>query len=70
MCEGCKVKQKDCIPKDEILWETYTEGDNIYKITSDRIRSVYFMYKKENNTFKKLGKASSPPELYKKFVNK
>lgn len=64
------MRQKDGIPKDEILWETYTNGEDTYKITSNKQRDVYFMYKEENNTFKKLGKASSPPELYKKFVDK
>lgn len=58
------------IPKTETKWESIygTGGDLLYVVTSKQDRSVYFLYQNEDGDFKKLGKASDPLSLKKKYI--
>lgn len=58
------------IPKTETKWESIygSDGDLLYVVTSKQDRSVYYLYKNEDVDFKKLGKASDPLSLKKKYI--
>lgn len=59
------------IGKDEIIWEQiYGTDERLhYLITSDKRRDVYFLYRVDkDNTVSKVGKAKTPPELWKKYL--
>ena len=55
------------ISKNETKWVFGYDTDHQlkYTITSNADRSWYYIYDKDN---KKLGKAKTPPELYKKYL--
>lgn len=50
------------IPKNQILWLQYSDGNKLqYVVTSDSVRSKYFLYLvNDNNTLTKLKTASAP----------
>lgn len=63
------------IPKNEIEWESIYGADSslpynklLYVITSKQDRSVYYLYQNVDGDFKKLGKASDPLSLKKKYI--
>lgn len=58
------------IPKTETKWESIygADGDLLYVVTSKHDRSVYFLYQNEDGDFKKLGKASDPLSLKRKYI--
>ena len=54
------------IPTTEILWEQISVKEGapaLYFVTSDRRRESYKLWRKENNGFELLKKASSPVKL-------
>lgn len=65
--------------KDEIFWEAiyYEGGETLhYLITSNRFRTVYFLYEvdmtiaphvKDNNTIRLLAKAKTPDILHRRI---
>ena len=57
------------IGKNEVRWvSVYDINRNLrYAITSNKDRSVYYIYDKD---FKKLGKAKTPDELKEKYFGK
>lgn len=50
------------IPKDEIVWVRGCDSNGTlrYIITSNKLRSHYFLYANENGDWKKIAKARSP----------
>lgn len=57
-------------PKNEKLWVTYFDENNkpIFIITSKPSRDYYYLYEVLcDGEIKKLGKATTPPELESKF---
>ena len=56
-------------PKGEHVWVGYynRSGQLLFIVTSKESRDWYYLYKLENGTFKKLGKAREPPELEQKY---
>lgn len=57
------------IPKSERIWVTHkTEKGETFYITSKESRDCYFIYKEEKGKAVKLGKASSPVDLEKKYI--
>lgn len=57
------------IPKSETIWlKRIAQNGDIYYITSKEIRDCYYLYKMENNKAVKIGKATTPPELEKKYI--
>ena len=58
------------LPSNEILWETFSiDGKPKYFVTSTKSRDYYILYGVKPNGLIRLGKAKTPPELYKKFVH-
>lgn len=57
-------------PKEEIVWVSHYDADHTlrYITTSKAARDVYFLYELKDGEFVKLGKASSPAELERKFL--
>lgn len=55
------------ISKSELRWVGIfdTKGKRKYTITSNKDRTLYYIYDENNN---KLGKSKSPVELEKKYV--
>lgn len=56
--------------KDEILWVTYCKSSTQkpkYCITSTRTRQTYILYEVKQNGLERIGKASNPMELEKKY---
>ncbi len=57
------------IPKSEkSMTKRLDNKGNVYYITTNATRESYFLYKIENNKAIKLGKASTPTELEKKYI--
>lgn len=59
------------IGKDEEIWERiYGTDERLhYLIASDKRRDVYFLYSVDKDkTVSKVGKAKTPPELWKKYL--
>ena len=59
------------IPKKEIVWvkRTMPNGD-VYYITSNESRSMYYLYKLEGGTATKIGRGcKSPLELEETYIN-
>lgn len=58
------------IPKTEniILHRVARNGDS-YRITCNDAGTVYTLYKIENNKATKIGKASTPTDLEKKYID-
>jgi len=57
-------------PKGERIWAGYYDraGHLLFIVTSKQNnRDWYYLYALEDDEFKKLGKAKSPPELENKF---
>ncbi len=56
-------------PRGEHVWTGYysRSGQLLFIVTSKEARDWYYLYKLENDVFKKLGKAREPPELEQKF---
>ena len=66
------------IPDSDIVWERIHEkqyeesetGPIRFVITSDRRREVYYIYEVHHDgimLYERLGKAKTPPELWRKF---
>lgn len=52
------------ISKTEKIWVTYqTDDGDTYYITSNRDRSMYFLYKRDEDKVVKLGKSKNPKSL-------
>ena len=51
-----------------VLHRVAKNGDS-YRITSNEAGTVYTLYKVENDKATKIGKASTPPELEKKYID-
>lgn len=61
------------IGKDEMIWERIygTDEKLHYLITSDKRRDVYFLYSVDKDkSVSKVGKAKTPPELWKKYLRR
>lgn len=61
------------IGKDEMIWERIygTDEKLHYLITSDKQRDVYFLYSVDKDkSVSKVGKAKTPPELWKKYLRR
>lgn len=60
------------IPKGEVLWTRYGDGERItHIITSKADRSLYFLYAVlPDKALKKLGKAKTPVELEERFLRR
>jgi len=58
------------IPKSEKIWVTQTMSDGtVYYTTSkENDRSMYFLYRLENDTAVRIGKSRSPSELEQKYI--
>lgn len=59
------------IGKDEVIWERIygTDEKLHYLITSDKRRDAYFLYSVDKDKkASKVGKAKTPPELWKKYL--
>lgn len=56
-------------PRGEHVWTGYysRSGQLLFIVTSKEARDWYYLYKLENDVFKKLGKAREPPELEQKY---
>ncbi len=56
-------------PKGEIVWAGYYNraGDLLYIITSKEARDQYYLYECNGDTFQRIGRAKSPPELVERF---
>ena len=64
------VRMKIVIPKNEILWVTYTSptGEEEYIITSNKDRSSYILYSVgSDKKLTKIAKSPTPEELYDKL---
>lgn len=57
------------IPQDETVWVRYMNGGVItHIITSDALRTMYYLYTVENNKAKKTRyKAKEPTDLYERI---
>ena len=63
------------LPSTEIKWETIAnENGDVFIVTSNKERSIYYIYSFDGTEYKKIDKAKTPPELmkhvYKKRGNK
>lgn len=54
------------LPMDEKLWVKYSNEDGIstHAITSNRLRTEYYLYENQNKTWVKTHKGQSPVDLY------
>ena len=55
------------IPKNEICWVGYYDelGNLRYVVTSKNVRDIYYLYKINNDSAVRLGKAKDPTKLVK-----
>lgn len=70
MAEAKKESKKEPKqPKGEIGWTDYRDkdGNTVCITTSKPARDFYFLYELKDGEFVKLGKATSPLELEKKY---
>lgn len=52
------------IPSNEIKWETIkNETGDMFIVTSNKERTLYYIYSVVDDKLEKLGKAKSPPDL-------
>lgn len=59
------------LPSSEILWETIIrENGDQYVITSNRERSLYYIYSFDGKEYTKIDKAKTPPDLMKHVSKK
>lgn len=59
------------LPSSEILWETITnENGDRFVVTSNKERSLYYIYSVDDKEYTKIDKAKTPPELMKHIVPK
>ena len=56
------------IPKNEIVWVRYINGNDIYYITSKITRECYYIYQIKGDRATKLGQAKSPLTLEEKYI--
>lgn len=55
-------------PKGEIVWCRYCrDGELLFAMTSKPARDFYYLYKREGDGMKKLGRSKDPRELEKKY---
>lgn len=54
-------------PKNERIWETLLLDGRYYIITSNNIRSKYYLYELVDNKWKKKSTGNSPVEAQKKM---
>lgn len=59
------------LPSYEILWETIIrENGDQYVVTSNKERTLYYIYFFNGAEYKKIDKAKTPPELMKHVSKK
>ena len=59
------------LPSSEILWETITnENGDVFIVTSNKERSLYYIYSFDGKEYTKIDKAKTPPELMKHVSKK
>lgn len=59
------------LPGSEILWETIIrENGDQYFVTSNKERSLYYIYSFDGSDCRKIDKAKTPPELMKHVFKK
>lgn len=59
------------LPSSEILWETIIrENGDKYVITSNKERTLYYIYSFDGKEYTKIDKAKTPPELMKHTLPK
>lgn len=59
------------LPSSEILWETIIrENGDQYAVTSNKERSLYYIYSFDGKEYTKIDKAKTPPELMKHVSKK
>ena len=56
------------IPSNEISWVCISTNENLYMITSDVMRTTYYIYEKDGDSFIRLGKGKNPRDLENKYV--
>lgn len=54
--------------KNEIKWVNIFKNGVKYLVTSDRQRTIYYIYKQVDDDYIKLGKGKNPIELEDKYV--
>ena len=56
-------------PKGETVWVGYYDNNHKLRfiLTSKENREYYFLYERDGDAFKKLGRSRSPKELEEKF---
>ena len=67
MARTKKELTNNVIGKDETRWVSYydTDGNLQYVVTSNKDRTVYYIY---DESYNKLGRGKSPLELQKKYM--
>lgn len=59
------------LPSSEILWETIIrENGDQYVVTSNKERTLYYIYSFDGKEYTKIDKAKTPPELMKHTIKK
>ncbi len=59
------------LPSAEIKWETITnENGDVFIVTSNKERSLYYIYSFDGKEYTKIDKAKTPPELMKHTLPK
>ena len=58
------------VGKGEKVWEclTDTHGNPTHLVTSDDRRERYYLYRIKDGVPEKIGKAKTPPELYRRYL--
>lgn len=58
---GRPKKSESLLPDNQMLWVTVkTESNNKYYITSNKDRSLYYLYQDKNDTIVQIAKSVSP----------
>ena len=59
------------LPSSETKWETITnENGDVFIVTSNKERSLYYIYSFDGEEYTKIDKARTPPELMKHTLPK
>ena len=57
---GRPRKQTGMIPEDYLLWVTVTTELNKYYVTSNKERTLYYLFQDKNDTIVQIAKSVSP----------
>lgn len=67
---GGKSKKEFRFPSGEIVWMQYRDAAGVltHFLTSKPDRSQYYIYAVTGDTYKRLGRGRSPPDLETKYL--